>query len=94
MSVSLCISFGIISPFYPSEAAKKGASTTEVGLVFGVFQLVMFITSPFYGAYVSVSPVLMIALKFPNILFENMYLSKLLTGFQILFYDENLVEWK
>ena len=53
MSVSLCISFGIISPFYPSEAAKKGASTTEVGLVFGVFQLVMFITSPIYGSYVS-----------------------------------------
>ena len=54
MNVSLCISFGIISPFYPTEAAKKGATTTEVGLVFGIFQLILFITSPFYGAFVSI----------------------------------------
>lgn len=53
MNVALCISFGIISPFYPTEAAKKGATTTEVGLVFGVFQLIMFITAPFYGSFVS-----------------------------------------
>ena len=54
MNVSLCISFGIISPFYPAEAAKKGATPTEVGLVFGVFQLVMFVTAPFYGTFVSI----------------------------------------
>ena len=54
MNVSLCISFGIISPFYPTEAAKKGVTTTEVGLVFGIFQLILFITSPFYGAFVSI----------------------------------------
>ena len=53
MNISLCISFGIISPFYPTEAAKKGATTTEVGLVFGVFQLIMFITAPVYGSFVS-----------------------------------------
>ncbi|XP_067934915.1 MFS-type transporter SLC18B1-like [Watersipora subatra] len=52
MNVSLCISFGIISPFYPTEAAKKGATATEVGLVFGVFQLVMFVTAPIYGIFI------------------------------------------
>lgn len=52
-NISLCISFGIISPFYPTEAEKKGATKTEVGLVFGVFQLVIFLVSPIYGNFVS-----------------------------------------
>jgi len=54
MYLAQAISFGIISPFYPSEAAKKGASSVVVGLVFGVFELVIFITSPIYGSFVSV----------------------------------------
>lgn len=53
-NVSLCISFGVISPFYPTEAEKKGATPTEVGLVFGCFQLVMFIACPLYGNFVSI----------------------------------------
>lgn len=32
---------------------KKGASPSEYGLVFGVFELIVFIISPIYGQYVS-----------------------------------------
>ena len=37
------------------QAESKGASATEYGLVFGVFELVVFITSPIYGKYVRTS---------------------------------------
>lgn len=35
------------------QAEKKGASATEYGLVFGIFELVVFIVSPVYGQHVS-----------------------------------------
>jgi len=35
------------------QAEKKGASPSEYGLVFGIFELVVFIISPFYGQHVS-----------------------------------------
>jgi hypothetical protein len=38
--------------FFP-QAEKKGASPSEYGLVFGIFELVVFIVSPFYGQHVS-----------------------------------------
>lgn len=44
---AICVS--LQAPFYPQEAEKKGASATEYGLVFGVFELVVFIISPIYG---------------------------------------------
>lgn len=31
----------------------KGMNTTEIGLVFGIFELVMFVTAPLIGNYVS-----------------------------------------
>jgi Flp pilus assembly pilin Flp len=36
-----------------SQAEKKGATATEYGLVFGVFELVVFLISPIYGQHVS-----------------------------------------
>ena len=33
------------APFYPAEAEKKGASATQYGLVFGIFELVVFLVS-------------------------------------------------
>jgi len=39
------------APFYPEEAEKKGASGTEYGLVFGIFELTVFLVSPFFGKY-------------------------------------------
>lgn len=35
------------------QAENKGATATEYGLVFGVFELVVFIISPIYGQHVS-----------------------------------------
>ena len=31
------------APFYPIEAERKGATATEYGLVFGVFELTVFL---------------------------------------------------
>ena len=53
MNFSTQVSFAVIAPFYPVEAAKKGATSTEIGFIFGIFQLVIFITAPLYGKYVS-----------------------------------------
>ncbi|XP_058803073.1 MFS-type transporter SLC18B1-like [Phymastichus coffea] len=44
---AVCVS--LQAPFYPQEAEKKGATATEYGLVFGIFELVVFIISPIYG---------------------------------------------
>jgi len=39
---------------YFPQAEKKGATASQYGLVFGVFELAMFIAAPIYGKYVSV----------------------------------------
>ena len=39
MNFSTQVSFAVIAPFYPVEAAKKGATSTEIGLIFGIFQI-------------------------------------------------------
>ncbi|XP_029169768.1 MFS-type transporter SLC18B1-like [Nylanderia fulva] len=44
---AVCVS--LQAPFYPQEAEKKGASPSEYGLVFGIFELIVFIVSPIYG---------------------------------------------
>lgn len=48
---AVCIS--LQAPFFPSEAEKKGATPTEYGLVFGIFELTVFIVSPFYGRFLT-----------------------------------------
>ncbi|CAG5036397.1 unnamed protein product [Parnassius apollo] len=48
---ALCVA--LQAPFYPQEAEKKGCSATEYGLVFGVFELVVFLVSPLYGAHLN-----------------------------------------
>uniref|UniRef100_A0A1I7ZP14 MFS domain-containing protein n=1 Tax=Steinernema glaseri TaxID=37863 RepID=A0A1I7ZP14_9BILA len=52
---NLCstIAFGCIAPFYPAEAKEKGLNTTQVGIVFGAFELVMFICAPLLGRYMA-----------------------------------------
>lgn len=44
---AICVS--LQAPFYPKEAERKGATATEYGLVFGIFELVVFLVSPVYG---------------------------------------------
>ncbi|XP_022919162.1 MFS-type transporter SLC18B1-like [Onthophagus taurus] len=48
---AICVS--LQAPFYPQEAERKGASATEYGLVFGIFELVVFIVSPLYGRHIN-----------------------------------------
>ena len=38
------------APFYPHEAEKKGCVPSEYGLVFGIFELTVFLVSPLIGA--------------------------------------------
>jgi len=48
-----CYSFySLLAPFFSPEAMKKGATPTQVGLVFGVFQGIMFIMSPVWGRFI------------------------------------------
>ncbi|KAJ9599074.1 hypothetical protein L9F63_010441, partial [Diploptera punctata] len=48
---AICVS--LQAPFYPKEAELKGATATEYGLVFGIFELVVFIVSPIYGQHLN-----------------------------------------
>lgn len=43
----------IQAPFYPSEAEKKGATATEHGLVFGIYELTCCFASPLFGKIVN-----------------------------------------
>jgi len=55
---AICVS--LQAPFYPQEAERKGASAAEYGLVFGVFELIVFIVSPLYGHFLhKIGPKLM-----------------------------------
>ncbi len=44
---AICVS--LQAPFYPKEAELKGATPTEYGLVFGIFELVVFFACPIIG---------------------------------------------
>lgn len=48
-----CTCFSLLAPFYPTEAAKKGVSVTVVGLVFAVFEFVIFLSAPVFGNYIT-----------------------------------------
>uniref|UniRef100_A0A8C8SS28 Major facilitator superfamily (MFS) profile domain-containing protein n=1 Tax=Pelusios castaneus TaxID=367368 RepID=A0A8C8SS28_9SAUR len=51
LNFSSMICYSILGPFFPREAGKKGASDTEVGLIFGCFALFNFLTSLILGNY-------------------------------------------
>ncbi|NXO66347.1 S18B1 protein, partial [Phainopepla nitens] len=53
INFSSMICFSILGPFFPSEAEKKGASNTIVGLIFGCFALFNFLASLILGNYLS-----------------------------------------
>ncbi|GIX93306.1 MFS-type transporter SLC18B1 [Caerostris darwini] len=46
--------YSLMAPIYPAEAEKKQASATAYGLVFGVYQLGMFLSAPLYGKLIIV----------------------------------------
>ncbi|KAH1004874.1 hypothetical protein HUJ05_005642 [Dendroctonus ponderosae] len=46
--LSVC-ALSIISPFFPAESARKGVSASISGLIFAVYALVVFVSSPIFG---------------------------------------------
>lgn len=44
--------YALFAPFLPGNALKKGVSQTQVGMMFGIYQLVIFIFSPIFGKYI------------------------------------------
>ena len=44
--------FKSLAPFFPAEAQKKGLTETQIGIIFGLFELVLLILSPIFGKYV------------------------------------------
>ena len=51
---SIACGVSIIGPFYPAEAAKKGVTPTQYGLVIGLYDLFLFLFSIINGKYLSV----------------------------------------
>lgn len=47
VTIQMCLY--IMAPFFPSEASKKGVSSTLSGWIFAVFSLVQFAVSPLFG---------------------------------------------
>uniref|UniRef100_A0A0R3S4C1 MFS domain-containing protein n=1 Tax=Elaeophora elaphi TaxID=1147741 RepID=A0A0R3S4C1_9BILA len=43
--------YSCIAPFYSAEAKLKGLRSFETGVVFGVFELIMFFVAPLFGKY-------------------------------------------
>ncbi|RNA42714.1 MFS-type transporter SLC18B1 [Brachionus plicatilis] len=41
--------YSLFAPFFPSEAINKHLSKTQIGIIFGMFELVIFILSPYFG---------------------------------------------
>ncbi|CAH0558248.1 unnamed protein product, partial [Brassicogethes aeneus] len=48
---AICVS--LQAPFYPMEAERKNCTATEYGLVFGIFEFVVFLVSPLYGQHLN-----------------------------------------
>jgi len=52
--ISWGLTDSIQAPFYPIEAANKGATPQEYGAVFGIIHLAMFVCGPLFGKYMPV----------------------------------------
>lgn len=44
--------YSLLAPFLPSESLKKDLNQTQVGIIFGVFELVLIVLIPFFGKHV------------------------------------------
>ncbi|KAM5165349.1 MFS-type transporter SLC18B1 [Mantella aurantiaca] len=51
LNFSSMICYSILGPFFPQEAVKKGLSNTVIGLIFGCFALLNFLSSLIFGKY-------------------------------------------
>lgn len=46
-------SYSILAPFFPQMKTEKGIDDMTIGLLFAIYELVMFIMAPIYGLLVS-----------------------------------------
>ena len=46
--------YSLFAPFFPGEALKKNITQTQVGLIFGIFQLAFLVMAPMFGKYLDV----------------------------------------
>ncbi|KAH6924320.1 hypothetical protein HPB50_015476 [Hyalomma asiaticum] len=55
------LSFSLQAPFFPKQAAEKGATPTEYGLIFSSFYFTIFLIAPAYGKLIAmISPNIML----------------------------------
>ncbi|KAL3049723.1 hypothetical protein OYC64_009055 [Pagothenia borchgrevinki] len=52
VNFSSMICYSILGPFFPTEAVKKGASQTVIGLIFGCYAVFNLIASLIMGKYI------------------------------------------
>lgn len=52
------VAYSLLSPFFPAEASKKKLSSLVTGMIFGFYELVIFLTSPFLGKMVSLAHII------------------------------------
>ncbi|XP_019628413.1 PREDICTED: MFS-type transporter SLC18B1-like [Branchiostoma belcheri] len=56
LSYAYCMGYArsaIMAPFFPSQAAERGASETIVGFIFGYYSLIAFLSAPIIGKLIS-----------------------------------------
>ncbi|XP_064652804.1 MFS-type transporter SLC18B1-like [Lineus longissimus] len=51
-SFAAATTFSVLIPFFPKEAVSKGVSVTVVGIIIGIFDILIFIASPVIGILV------------------------------------------
>lgn len=44
--------YSLFAPFFPVEALKKNITQTQIGLIFGCFQLAFLVLAPMFGKYI------------------------------------------
>lgn len=45
--------FSLFTPFFPEEAIRKKMNRSQIGIIFGILQLVLLIFSPLFGKYLN-----------------------------------------
>lgn len=64
--------YSLLAPFFPLVALEKAISKTQVGIIFGVFELVLLVLSPIFGKYVNEKAFSILSIQF-NICFRNRF---------------------
>ena len=72
--LALC-SDGLIFPFFPTIAVRRGISNLAIGVVFAAYDTTRFLTSPLFGSLVSLC---VLDIMYMNIYIYIMYFSNMM----------------